>query len=108
MPLNFEGLKKQRFRWCFGGIQILRKHWESLMPWARWVDPTNRLTAAQKYYYLAGSLQWYCELVTLVFTTLLLLGAVTGLLGWNAGGVRPFAGAISTLPLVECMISNST
>ena len=46
MPLNFDGLKKQRFRWCFGGIQILRKHWEALMPWARWVDPANRLTPA--------------------------------------------------------------
>ena len=27
MPLTFEALKGQRFRWCFGGIQILRRHW---------------------------------------------------------------------------------
>ena len=39
MPINFEGLKKQRFRWCFGGIQILKKHWEALMPWAHLVGP---------------------------------------------------------------------
>jgi hypothetical protein len=26
MPLTFEGLKGQRYRWCFGGIQILRMH----------------------------------------------------------------------------------
>ena len=30
MPLTFEGLKGQRYRWCFGGIQILRMHWRSL------------------------------------------------------------------------------
>ena len=24
MPLTFEALKSQRYRWCFGGIQILR------------------------------------------------------------------------------------
>ena len=27
MPLTFEALKGQRYRWCFGGIQILRMHW---------------------------------------------------------------------------------
>ena len=32
MPLTFEALKGQRYRWCFGGIQILRMHWRSLMP----------------------------------------------------------------------------
>ncbi len=35
MPLTFEGLKGQRFRWCFGGIQILRRHWRSLLPGGR-------------------------------------------------------------------------
>ena len=29
MPLTFEALKSQRYRWCFGGIQILRMHWRS-------------------------------------------------------------------------------
>ena len=32
MPLTFEALKGQRYRWCFGGIQILRMHWRSMMP----------------------------------------------------------------------------
>src|SRR4029453_6662841 len=27
MPLTFGALKSQRFRWCFGGMEILRKHW---------------------------------------------------------------------------------
>lgn len=103
MPLNFEGLKKQRFRWCFGGIQILRKHWESLMPWAHWVDPDNHLTYAQRYHYLAGSLQWFNELATLVFTGLLLLSSVAMLLGWGIG-VRPLAGAIIAIPLIGIIL----
>jgi len=39
IPFTFEGLKKQRFRWCFGGIQILKKHWLSLLPWSHWGSP---------------------------------------------------------------------
>ena len=35
MPLTFEALKGQRFRWCFGGIQILRRHWRSMLPGRR-------------------------------------------------------------------------
>jgi len=35
MPLTFEALKGQRFRWCFGGIQILRQHWRSMLPGRR-------------------------------------------------------------------------
>ena len=59
MPLTFEALKGQRYRWCFGGIQILRKHWPALMPWARRAPPADDwevpgLTAAQRYHYLLG------------------------------------------------------
>jgi hypothetical protein len=42
MPLTFEALKSQRYRWCFGGIQILRMHWRSLLPGPRTAQ--NRLT----------------------------------------------------------------
>ncbi|MFN2120441.1 MAG: glycosyltransferase [Anaerolineales bacterium] len=100
MPLNFDGLKRQRFRWCFGGIQILRKHWEALMPWARWVDPANRLTGSQRYYYLASSLQWFNEPTTTVFTLLLLIGAASLLLGWGMA-LQPLAGGLIVVPLVS-------
>jgi hypothetical protein len=53
MPCTFAGLERQGFRWCFGNIQILRKHWEALMPWAHWIDPENRLTQAQRYFWNA-------------------------------------------------------
>jgi cellulose synthase/poly-beta-1,6-N-acetylglucosamine synthase-like glycosyltransferase len=97
MPFTFEGLKKQRFRWCFGGIQILKKHWESLMPWASHVDPDNRLTATQRYFYLVGGLQWYNDLLNLVFAAFLVLG---GLLLLSPAGVavRPLAGPLRIIP----------
>jgi cellulose synthase/poly-beta-1,6-N-acetylglucosamine synthase-like glycosyltransferase len=99
MPLNFDGLKKQRFRWCFGGIQILRKHWEGLMPWASWADPGNQLSFAQKYFYLSAGLQWFNEPLTFIFTLLLLLGSLASLLGWDLG-IRPIIGATITVPFI--------
>lgn len=99
MPYTFDGLKKQRFRWCFGGIQILRKHWESLMPWARWIDPDNRLTLAQRYYYLAGGLQWFNEPLNLCFTVFLITGAISHLLP-GGGVIRPLTGPLIVMPTI--------
>lgn len=86
MPLEFGALKRQRFRWCFGGIQILRKHWAALLPWVR--RPRNRqqweapgLTGAQRYHYLLGGLQWYGDTLTFGFTTILLCTGWLRLLG---------------------------
>ena len=74
MPLTFDALQRQRFRWCFGGIQLLRLHWRSLMPWTR--DPANRLTQAQRWSYLSGGLQWYGDLLGLVFSAMLGIGVI--------------------------------
>jgi cellulose synthase/poly-beta-1,6-N-acetylglucosamine synthase-like glycosyltransferase len=79
MPLTFEGLKGQRFRWCFGGIQILRTSWRQLLPGPR--TPQNRMTQGQRWAYLSGALQWYGDLLGLLFFLLLLGGAVNLLLG---------------------------
>jgi len=74
MPLTFEALKSQRYRWCFGGIQILRMHWRLLMPGR----PTrkNRLTLGQRWAYLSGGVQWYGDLLGLAFFVFLLVGAI--------------------------------
>jgi len=76
MPCTFAGLKKQRFRWCFGNIQILRKHWEALMPWAHWIDPENHLTQAQRYFYLAGCVQWFSDAFNFAFVCFLVSGGI--------------------------------
>ena len=79
MPLTFEALKGQRYRWCFGGIQLLRMHWRSLLPGP--VSKRNRLSAAQRWAYLAGAIQWYGDLLGLVFFGFLLAGAADQAVG---------------------------
>ena len=74
MPLTFEALKGQRYRWCFGGIQIIRMHWRSLVPGRQ--SRENHLTSGQRWAYLAGGIQWYGDLLGLVFFVFLLAGAV--------------------------------
>jgi len=72
MPLTFEALKSQRYRWCFGGIQLLRMHWRSLFS----RSSAGRLSAAQRWAYLCGAIQWYGDLMGVVFFVLMLGGAV--------------------------------
>jgi hypothetical protein len=74
MPLTFEALKGQRYRWCFGGIQIIRMHWRSLIPGRQ--SKENHLTTGQRWAYLAGGVQWYGDLLGLIFLVFLLAGAV--------------------------------
>lgn len=64
MPLTFEALKRQRFRWCFGGMQILKRHWRTLLPWSR----STQLTASQRLGYLVGGVQWFGDLLGLLFS----------------------------------------
>jgi cellulose synthase/poly-beta-1,6-N-acetylglucosamine synthase-like glycosyltransferase len=103
MPFDLEGLKKQRFRWCFGGIQLLKKHWEALMPWAHWVDPENKLTMAQRYYYLIGGLGWFSDVFNLLFACFLVLGAVFNLLS-SPVQVRPLTNTVLIIPAVFLLL----
>lgn len=104
MPLSFEGLKKQRFRWCFGGVQLLRKHWEALTPWAHLVEPENRLTFAQRYFYLADGLQWFTDAFNLLFALLLVLVGFLNLLSVEFT-VRPLTGPLMILPAIFLVLN---
>jgi glycosyltransferase involved in cell wall biosynthesis len=73
MPLTFEALKAQRFRRSFGGVQILRRHWRLMIPGRR--SATNRMTFGQRWAYLSSTLQWYGDLLALLFYGFLLVGA---------------------------------
>ena len=73
MPLTFEALKGQRFRWCFGGIQILRQHWRWMLPGRK--TEANQLSMPQRWAYLTGAIQWYGDLLAIVFFVFLLVGA---------------------------------
>ena len=95
MPLTFGALKSQRFRWCFGGMQIMRKHWRSMLPWDR--SPDNRLTTGQRLDYLVSGLQWLNDLVYLCFTVVLLTVGSLLLAGQHVP-IRPFVGPTVLLP----------
>jgi len=96
VPPSFAGMLTQRHRWCFGGIQILRLHWRSLLPWDRSAD--NHLTSAQRRDYLMASLSWFRDLFMLAFSLLLLV--ITGLALTQAGFfVSPMDGGRSLMAL---------
>jgi cellulose synthase/poly-beta-1,6-N-acetylglucosamine synthase-like glycosyltransferase len=103
IPFTFDGLKRQRFRWCFGGVQILKKHWESLMPWSSWVSPENHLTFAQRYFYLFGGVQWFTDLFNLIFASFLVLGALFSLAGGQIT-IRPLTTTLMILPAIFLLI----
>jgi cellulose synthase/poly-beta-1,6-N-acetylglucosamine synthase-like glycosyltransferase len=96
MPLSFDGLKKQRFRWALGGIQIVRKHWRELFPFTR---HRLRLTGAQRYHYLVGNLQWFGDVLMVAFTFVLLATAVSVALNHRLP-VRQLTGAAIVMPIV--------
>jgi cellulose synthase/poly-beta-1,6-N-acetylglucosamine synthase-like glycosyltransferase len=101
MPLTFEALKSQRYRWCFGGIQILREHLRSMLPGRR--TATNRLSAGQRWAYLSGALQWYGDLLGLVFFVFLLIGAVNLALGGSQLFRTLSAFLVATVPMLVAL-----
>jgi glycosyltransferase involved in cell wall biosynthesis len=101
MPLTFEALKSQRYRWCFGGIQILRMHWRSLLPGRR--DRSNRLSPAQRWAYLTGAIQWYGDLLGLAFFVFLLAGAVNIVTGGDQLFRKLTAFLVATVPVLVAL-----
>jgi cellulose synthase/poly-beta-1,6-N-acetylglucosamine synthase-like glycosyltransferase len=98
MPLTFEALKGQRYRWCFGGIQILRMHWRSLIPAHQ--TRGNHLTRAQRWAYLAGGIQWYGDLLGLIFFVFLLAGAANLATGGGELFRKLTAFLVATVPVL--------
>lgn len=72
MPETFVDYKRQRFRWAYGAIQILRHHAGDLF-----ARGDTRLTAGQRYHFIAGWLPWLADGLNLIFN----LAA----LGWSIG-----------------------
>jgi cellulose synthase/poly-beta-1,6-N-acetylglucosamine synthase-like glycosyltransferase len=106
MPLTFAALKRQRFRWCLGGVQLLRAHWRLMMS-GKAVSPEERklgLTRGQRYDYLAAALQWFQAPLTLAFALFLVAGVTAEALGWGTAS-RPLAGFFVTVPFLLLMSS---
>lgn len=96
MPLDFDGLKKQRYRWALGGVQILKMHWRELLPFFK---HRLTLTRAQRVHYLLGSLQWFGDLLGAAFTILLTLTAI-GITVNHRLPVRHLSGALILVPVL--------
>ncbi len=67
-PDTFIDYKKQRYRWVYGAMQILRRNARELFS-----AETGGLSAGQRYHFLAGWLPWLADGVNFFFT----LGALT-------------------------------
>src|ERR1044072_1943414 len=42
LPDTYEAFKKQRHRWAYGGLQIVKKHWRRFLPGASRLSPDQR------------------------------------------------------------------
>jgi exo-beta-1,3-glucanase (GH17 family) len=60
MPDTFVDFKKQRYRWAYGAMQILKAHAGALLR-------PGRLSQGQRYHFLAGWLPWLADGANLLF-----------------------------------------
>jgi len=70
-PDDFHAFKKQRFRWAYGAVQIMRHHRRELLGRNR-----SPLTYGQRYHYIAGWLPWLADSMNLFFTLAALFWSV--------------------------------
>ena len=62
MPDTFLDFKKQRFRWAYGAVLIMRQHLAQLLGLEK-----SGLTRGQRYHFLAGWLPWLADGFNLAF-----------------------------------------
>lgn len=92
MPDTFIDFKKQRYRWAYGAVQIMRHHAKAFLRRSQ-----SRLTYGQRYHFIAGWLPWLADSINLFFT----LAA----LGWSIAMIHyplkvdPPLIILSTVPL---------
>ncbi|MFK8079783.1 MAG: glycosyltransferase family 2 protein [Granulosicoccus sp.] len=71
MPDNFLDYKKQRFRWAYGSVLILRHHMRYFLKLNR-----SKLNPGQRYHFLAGWLPWMADGLCLMFNCIALMYCV--------------------------------
>ena len=62
MPDTFIDYKKQRFRWAYGAMQIMKAHAGKML------GNQTKLTFWQKFHFVAGWLPWFADALNLIFT----------------------------------------
>ena len=76
-------------------------HWRSLLPGRN--NPENRLTTAQRWSYLSGAVQWYGDLLGLVFLVFLLAGAANLATGGGELFRKLSAFLVATVPVLVAL-----
>ncbi len=92
MPDTFIDYKKQRFRWAYGAVQILKHHVGCLFS-----RRDCRLSAGQRYHFIAGWLPWFADGFNLLFN-LAALGWTLAMV-WAPQKVDPPMLLFSLLPV---------
>ena len=64
MPDTFIDFKKQRFRWAYGAVQVMRHHFGPLFLGTG----KTKLTLGQRYHFIAGWLPWMADSLNMLFT----------------------------------------
>lgn len=71
MPDTFNDYKKQRYRWAYGAMQILREHAKALLHWQ-----DTKLQPGQRYHFIAGWLPWIADGFNLIFTFMAIIWSI--------------------------------
>ncbi|CAK0747826.1 Cellulose synthase [Gammaproteobacteria bacterium] len=66
-PDSFAGYKRQRYRWAYGAMQILKGHWRNLLP------GHGPLSAGQKFHFVTGWIPWFADALHLLFSVAALI-----------------------------------
>ena len=81
-PHSFGAYRKQRFRWAYGAMQIIRRYWRWLIPGFEKPGADGKgLTLAQKYHFVSGWLPWFTDALHLLFTAMAVVWSI-GLVLW--------------------------
>jgi len=91
MPDTFIDFKKQRFRWAYGAMQILKAHARELFM------EGGPLSAGQRYHFIAGWLPWVADGCNLLFNVAALGWSVA--MVWAPKHIEPPLVMYSVLPL---------
>jgi exo-beta-1,3-glucanase (GH17 family)/cellulose synthase/poly-beta-1,6-N-acetylglucosamine synthase-like glycosyltransferase len=92
MPDTFIDYKKQRFRWAYGAVQILRHHSRGLFGFKG-----SRLSLGQRYHFVAGWLPWLADGFNLLFNAAALVWSLAMILAPK--NIDPPMVIFSLLPL---------
>jgi exo-beta-1,3-glucanase (GH17 family)/cellulose synthase/poly-beta-1,6-N-acetylglucosamine synthase-like glycosyltransferase len=93
MPDTFADFKKQRFRWAYGAVRILRAHRKELLG----LRGTS-LSAGQRYHFVAGWLPWFADGFNLLFNLAALFWSV-GMVCFPTAVMPPYV-TVAAVPLV--------